>query len=1027
MRKYILSIVFILFWGVQIAFSQDQQITGTVTAAEDGITIPGVQIIVPGTTIGTITDLDGGYTINVPENTTELSYRYVGKKTVTVSIEGRSVIDVQLEDDVLGLEEIVVVGYGRQLKTDLTGSIAKVSTEDLNQIPTVTMENALQGITSGVHIEQASGKLGEAVKVRVRGSSSISADNQPLYVIDGIPLYTENTGIASNQPTNPLSQINMNDVETIEVLKDASAAAIYGSRAANGVIMITTKRGQAGQTNIDLNLSRGVSRRANTVDFMNAGEYREIMNEAGQHYIDDYLANGDDPYGLIPDYFDANIQSFTDFMESQVPGYKDGTADTDWQEEAFRTGNVTDFDLSVSGGNDKSNFFTGVSYINNEGIIINNNFRRVSSRLNLDHAVSDRIKVGVNTMFSQTMLDRVSNDNAFSTPMQLCALPPVQPIIDPATGELNTNTVYFNGLIAARDNFVRSVAYRALNSAYLTWEPLRGLTWRTDAAADLISQKEDEYRGRYTNDGAPDGNGTTRSVFVLKLTTNNYLTWAKQLADIHNIEAVAGITYEHTKNEYSTIIATGFPSDAFQTIASATTASFFSAGETAFAYVSYFSRLNYKLMDRYLLGLSIRRDGSSRFGSRSRYGTFPAASLGWIITRESFLQNNAWLSFLKLRTSYGVTGNSGISNFAPLGTYVGADYAGISGIRPWTLASPDLKWETTGQLDAGIDFGMFRNRINGEIDFYYKKTTDLLLARTLPSTSGFPGVTENIGSLRNLGWEFVINTDNIVGDFDWNTSFNISQNRNKVIQLGPEPDIDYPDIISGNSINRVREGEPLGVFVTRKYAGVDPATGHALYEMEDGSTTDDYNVAPNLVVGSPNPDFVGGMTNSFTYMGFDLNILISFVYGNKVYNGGGRYQSNQGSDFFDNQTRDQLDRWQQPGDVTDVPRAYFFGNEYSGTKYSSRYLQDASYLRMKSVNLGYNLPAAWLDRAGLRSFRIYVSATNLITLTRYTGWDPEVNFLGTERSTTESNIQQGYDFYTAPQARTVTAGITVGL
>ena len=433
------------------------------------------------------------------------------------------------------------------------------------------------------------------------------------------------------------------------------------------------------------------------------------------------------------------------------------------------------------------------------------------------------------------------------------------------------------------------------------------------------------------------------------------------------------------------------------------------------------------MADKYLVGLSIRRDGSSRFGKNSRYGTFPAASLGWILSRESFLQNMEWLSFLKLRSSYGVTGNSGISNFAHMGTYVGANYAGTSGIRPWTLASPDLRWETTAQFDVGIDYGFLRNRINGEIDYYRKKTTDLLLAKTLPSTSGFPGVIENVGSLQNVGWEFVVNSNNLVGEFKWNTSFNISQNRNKILKLGADDGTEYPDIIGSNGVNRVREGEPLGVFVTRKYTGVDPDNGHALYEMEDGTTTDNYNIAPNLVVGSPNPDFVGGMTNSFAYKGFDLNVLISFVYGNMVYNGGGKYQSNQGSDFFDNQTKDQMNRWQQPGDETDVPRAYFWGNEYSGINSSSRYLQDASYLRLKSISIGYNLPPAWLERARLRSFRIYATASNLLTWTSYTGWDPEVNFLGTNRTTTAINIEQGYDFYTAPQARTITVGITVGL
>ncbi|HEC41976.1 MAG TPA: SusC/RagA family TonB-linked outer membrane protein [Bacteroides sp.] len=868
-------------------------------------------------------------------------------------------------------------------------------------------------MTSGVHVESSSGKLGEGTKVRIRGSSSISADNQPLYVVDGIPLYTENTAILTNHPTNPMAQFNMADVETIQVLKDASAAAIYGSRAANGVIMITTKKGKAGKTNIDLNFSQGVSTRSNVVGFLNAAEYRELLDEAAQNGLDQ-----GDPWGF------GDLAAVQDWLNSVIPGYIEGTYDQDydenWEEEAFRQGSVTNLDVSASGGNEKSSFYTGISYLDQEGILINNRFRRASARLNLEHAASNKLKIGVNTMFSRTRMDRMSGDNAFSTPLQLVAQVPVTPIIDPNTGELNRNTLYPSGLIDARDNFSKNVAYRAIGNTYFTWEIVRGLAWRTDVGFDLITQKEDGYQGRNTSDGAPDGQGLARNVNVLKFTTNNYLSYSKTIGSMHSIDAVAGMSFENVERNLQSVQASGFPTDAFQTIASAANNTFYNASETGFAYVSYFARANYKLMDRYLLGASVRHDGSSRFGINSRYGTFPAVSAGWIMSRESFLQNASRISFLKIRASHGLTGNSGIGNFAHMGTYVGANYAGTSGIRPWSLASPDLKWETTAQSDIGIDFGFFRNRINGEIDYYYKKTTDLLLARTLPASSGYTGVTQNIGSLENKGWEVVINTSNLTGQFQWNTSFNISGNKNKVL------DIAGPDIIVGE--NRVREGQPIGVFVTRDFAGVNPDNGHAWYWMDDGTKTEDYNLAPNRVVGSPNPDFVGGMTNAFYYKGFDLNVLLSFVYGNSVYNGGGQYQSMQFSNWIDNQTKDMLNRWQKPGDVTDVPQAVFPFSDYSATTPNSRWLSDASYLRLKSVSLGYNLPAQVLQRMKLRSLKIYATATNLFTWTNYKGWDPEVNYLdGAGTSQTRDNIFQGQDFYTAPQARTITVGIKVGI
>ncbi len=1013
MKKYAF-ILLCLFLGVLIASGQDRQITGQITSAADGSTYPGVTVMVPGTTIGAISDLDGNFTISVPDDAPELQFNYVGMKTVKVSIEGRSVIDVQMEEDILGLEEVVVVGYGRQLKTDITGSISKVSTDDLNEVPTVSFEHALQGVSSGVHIEQSSGKLGEGTKVRIRGSSSVSADNQPLYVVDGIPLYTENTAILTNHATNPLAQINMADVETIEVLKDASASAIYGSRAANGVIMITTKRGKAGKTNIDVNFSQGVSTRSNVVGFLNASEYRELLDEAAQNGLDQ-----GDPWEF------GDLQTFREWVnDAIIPGYLEDhfeqSYDENWEEAAFRQGSVTNFDLSASGGNEKTTFYTGVSYLDQDGILIDNHFRRASGRLNLEHAAADRIKIGMNTMFSRTQLDRVAGDNAFATPLQMVAQVPVTPITDPETGELNINTLYPNGLIDARDNWAKNVAYRALGNVFFTWEFVRGLSWRTDLGYDLTTQKEDEFQGRNTNDGAPDGGGTSRNVNVIKFTTNNYLSYNREFGGIHNLSIVAGMSFEDIDRNLVSVQASGFPTDAFQTIASAANNTFYSSSETAFAYASYFARANYKLMDKYLFGASVRHDGSSRFGSNNRYGTFPAFSAGWIASREGFLQNVDWLSFLKIRASYGITGNSGIGNFDHMGTYTGANYAGVSGIRPWTLASPDLKWETTTQSDIGLDYGFFRNRINGEIDVYFKKTEDLLLARTLPASSGYTGVTQNLGSLENKGWEFVINTNNLVGEFKWNTSFNISGNKNKVL------DIAGPDIIQME--NRVREGQPIGVFVTRSYAGVNPDNGHAWYYMEDGSKTEDYNLAPNLVVGSPNPDFLGGMTNSFIYKGFDLNVLLSFVYGNSVYNGGGQYQSMQFSNWLDNQTKDQMTRWQKPGDITDVPQAVFPQSDFAATNPSSRYLSDASYLRLKSISFGYSLPTRLTDRLSLRSLRIYATGTNLFTWTNYKGWDPEVNYLdGVADSQTATNIRQGQDFYTAPQARTITLGLKVGI
>ena len=420
----------------------------------------------------------------------------------------------------------------------------------------------------------------------------------------------------------------------------------------------------------------------------------------------------------------------------------------------------------------------------------------------------------------------------------------------------------------------------------------------------------------------------------------------------------------------------------------------------------------------YLFSLSGRIDGFSRFGIDNRYGFFPAASAGWIISEEKFMEGiKNVLSYLKLRASYGITGNSGIPDYAHLALFTGVNYAGRNALQPTQLQSRELGWENTAQTDIGLDFGLFNNRITGELDVYYKKTTDLLLFRTLPATSGFTGVWSNIGELENKGLEFALHSNNFVGSFKWTTDFNIAFNKNKILDIsGPE--------ITPNSLNYVIEGQPIGVFKMRKYAGVDPDNGDALYYINDESnaTTNNYNQAGDLIVGSPNPDFTGGLNNYMEYKGIDLNILLSFVYGNEVYNGGGIYQSANAS-WFDNQTTDQMDRWQNPGDITDVPQARL--GESNGSKNSSRYLSDASYLRIRNISMGYNIPTSLISKIKLSNMRVYVGVQNVYTLTKYKGWDPEVNYTGTGRSTQNTNIIQGYDFYTAPQARTYTLGINL--
>lgn len=998
-----LILVFLIVCGFLIPVSgQQKTITGTVTGAGDGQPVVGATVMVKGTTTGTSTDINGQYQIPAQPGDV-LEFRFLGMKTNEVVVGNSSVVNIALEDELKGLDEVVVVGYGSVIKRTVSGSITKVDTKGLSEMPTVSFESAIQGKTAGVFIEQASGKLGEAIKMRIRGSSSVSADNQPLYVIDGVPITTESITNADNQPVSPLSDIAMADVESIQILKDASASAIYGSRASNGVVIITTKRGVKGATKFNIDYTTGISHPSHLVKWLNADQYLELFNESM-----DNVSDGD---GLVWGWLPKN-----DIWDIFVPGWNEGY-NTDWQKEAFQRGSINRINVSGSGGNDFTTYYAGLSYDNTKGILRGNNMTKISGRLNLDQKASEKLTFGVQMNILRTEMERVENDNAFATPLQLVAQAPVTPVYDPQTGELNTNTIYYNGLISLRDGFNNQTVIRSLANAYVNYTIIKDLTFKSEFGTDIMDLREKNFWGRKTIGAGPAGEAQNRSVRVLNYNWENYLAFSKTF-DIHDISVIAGMSYQESKTTGSDIKGKGFPTDDFHNIQNAAEATLFDSWDEGHSYLSYFARANYKISQKYLFSFSGRIDGSSRFGIDNRYGFFPAASAGWIISEENFMSGiKKTISYLKLRASYGITGNSGIPNYAHLALYSGVNYAGRNGLQPSQLQSSELGWENTAQTDLGLDFGVFNNRLTGELDLYYKKTTDLLLYRTLPSTSGFEGVWSNVGELENKGLEFALHSNNLVGSFRWTTDFNIAFNQNKILNIdGPE--------ITPNGINYVIEGQPIGVFKIRKYAGVDPDNGDALYYLRDDSdeTTNNYNLAGDLVVGSPNPKFTGGFNNYFVYKGFDLNVLLSFVYGNKVFNGGGRYQS-ANADWFDNQTVDQMDRWQQAGDITDVPQARL--GDGNGTNTSSRYLYDASYLRLRNINFGYNIPARIVSKIRLSGMRLYIGIQNLYTFTNYKGWDPEVNYTGTGRSTQNTNIIQGYDFYTTPQARTYTLGVNL--
>ncbi|MFT3681368.1 MAG: TonB-dependent receptor [Ferruginibacter sp.] len=998
-RKLLLVMVFVL--SVPVLWAQTT-ISGKVTDQKTGAPISNVSVIVKGTTTGAITGTDGSYTLSVPQEGAVLVVSSLGYATKEIKANGAT-SNIALEVSASkSLEEVVVVGYGTKIKKEITSSIAKVTSKEFNNLPLPSFEQALQGRASGVFINSGSGKLGQALNIRVRGISSISANNQPFVVVDGVPIVSQALG-SSDEPDNPLATLNPDDIESIEVLKDAASAAIYGSRASNGVLLVTTKSGKQGKSKVSAGFYTGWSRPTRLRKFLNAAQYREIFDTAALHYRDgDYTdASSELPLSAAEEF---ELETDTKDWESNN--------DVNWGKLAFQNGSVKQYNVSLTGGDARTKFLLSGSYNDQTGILLENRLTRMTGRINIDHTINSYFKVGTNISLNQTNNYRLPSDNAFSNPLQLNALPPIQPKLN-EEGLLNEATIYYNALIDFEgNNKNESKTMRTISNAYLEVSFNPYLKFRSQAGIDWNNLQENQFLGRRTLDGAPNGysysNQATASVF----TSTNTLNYNNSFANSSTLDALAGIEYQKGQTTGSGVTGLAFPNDRFTKIASAAIISAGTSSETGFKFLSYFARANYKLMDRYLLGASFRMDGSSRFAENNRYGSFPSVSVGWIISEENFMKNSQAFSFLKLRSSYGKTGNAEIGNFGYRSLYAASAYASVSGLIASQIGDEKLQWENTKQFDVGLDFGLFGNRISGEIDYFTKKTTNLLLDVPVPAINGYSTITKNIGDMSNKGFEVVLNGVILKGEFKWNASVNISTYRNKVTRLVA------PVAPGSRTLGRLAVGSPFGEFYGKKYLGVDPANGDALFLGPDGKATNVYEDAPDTVVGNPNPDYYGGINNHFAYKNFDLDIQCQFVKGGDLYNIAGIFQSNN-ANYFDNQTLDQMNFWRKPGDVTNIPQPRLYTD--NGGNKSSRWIQDGSYFRVKSVNLGYNLPRSILKSAKIEAARVYISGNNLLTFTKYTGYDPEVN------TQYISNVNLGHDFYTPPQARSITIGVNLTL
>ncbi|MBG6234626.1 TonB-linked SusC/RagA family outer membrane protein [Pedobacter sp. CAN_A7] len=1028
-----LLILFIVSLGIMtFAYGQTKVISGKVTSS-DGNPISGVSVTIKGVnSTGTQTNAGGNYQITLPNNAQTLIFSYISFKTQEIAASS-STINIVMEEDNQDLSEVVVVGYGTQVRRNVTGAVAQVKSKDLENLPVTSFESALQGKATGVMIASQSGKLGQGITVRVRGAASVTAGSEPLYVVDGIPIVS-NSLSSTSAPTSPLADINTNDIESIEVLKDASASAIYGARASNGVVLITTKQGKSGKTTINFNVLAGINSPTNHREFLNAEQYVQLMRRAGEG-----AANQDFLFGDYETLEEA-LDDYSTIVNNRLRRYSAGNDDyqtykvnSNWEAAAYQDNPLTQqYDLNLTGGSEKTKFYMGGQVLDQDGILVGNSYQRYSGRLNLTHQATSFIEVGMNLNFSNSINNRLSNDNAFSNPLQAVAISPITPFIDPRTGLISGSLpgeganfpIYYNPFLGIDNAFYKATVYRTIGKVFANVNLAKNLKFTSDLSIDNLNQNEESYYGSLTfrNTGTANGYGENISTFVINANTNNFLSYNTTFGEKSIFDAVLGTSYQKVTTKYSTIEGSDFPSDAYKKLGSAATKVVATSNENAYSFLSYFFRANYRYNERYLLSFSARADGSSRFGSNHRYGIFPAGSIGWILSEENFLKGSETVSLLKLRASYGLTGNAEIGNYSARGLFSGTGaYGGLPGQLPSQIANPELTWEKTTQLDLGLDFGILGNRISGSFDYYKKNTTDLLLDTPVPHTTGFSIITQNLGELTNTGFELGITTENLTGALKWTTTFTGAINKNKITDLGGQ-------VLNSNEINAAIEGQPIGVFYMPEYAGVDPANGDALYYLNtpqaDGTanrgTTNNINEAERIFAGNPNPKYIFGFNNNLTFKNFDLGIFFQGVEGNKIFNSGGTYMSANGSNGYDNQTADQINYWDRPGQITDVPEPRLgYGN---GVGTSTRYLSDGSYIRLKTLTLGYNLPTSVLNKLKLSKLRIFATGQNLLTITGYDGWDPEVN-----ADYQSTNINQGVDFYSAPQARVISFGVNIGL
>jgi TonB-linked SusC/RagA family outer membrane protein len=1006
---------------------QQQQVKGQVKD-DTGQALPGVSIKIKNAQGGTTTDANGRFALSVPDLNITLVFSSIGFTTQEVPLAGKSTLNVDLKGESQTLSSVVVVGYGSSRKSDLTGSVVAVKSESLAQRPATNVEQQLSGKVSGVNVSTNSGRPGGNTNIIIRGANSINSNNNPLYVVDGVVLSNGVTDVS------PISYLNPNDIESMNVLKDASATAIYGARGANGVILITTKRGQQGGQ-INYNSYVSVSTIARKLDVLNSAEF-DAVQDASYRNAEKYdpvgFASGKyrDPAAVrrsLPELYDANGKA---------------RFDTDWQKEATRHAFSQNQNLSFTGGTAENTYGLFLNYADENGILRESNLKRYSGRFVLDSQIKPWMKVGGSFTFNSVEDNRVDGgQGGLNVTRMLVETLPIIPVKF-ADGTWGSNSAYPDmeggenpvNLQLNRRNIFKTQS--AIGNVYTEIKLLKDLQFKSTLGVNVINQAEDFYSGRFLKQQSADVQGESR---ITNTRTNywqseNYFTYNKQINENHRLDAVLGISWQHSDQEENMAGAQGFTDDFYKyynlgvgSVPLAPTSSY-----EKYTFNSYFGRVNYTIRDRYMFTVTNRYDGSSRFGSGFKYGNFPSGAFAWRASEEDFLKNSSVISNLKLRTSYGLTGNSEIGQYRSLSSLENstAIIGGVrgSGVGINTLANPDLKWEKTGQFDVGFELGLFKNRISIESDFYYKKTTDMLLNAPVPTSSGYTSIYKNIGSLSNKGVEFSITSANIQSkNFNWSTTFNIAINNSKILALGDANDDIFPNPFFLSNTNIIRVGESVGSFyglIREGTWGTAEAAQAATFNARPGDIKHKdvngdgaINDADRVVLGKGIPTGFGTLSNTFKYKNLDLTVDLQYSYGNDILNLS--YHSAEDRTGQANSYATVLNGWTPSNQNTMIAENRPSLAGYT-TTVDSRMVEDGSYIRGRNLLLGYNFPSAVTKKLKMNNLRIYASVQNFFLITKYTGYDPEV-------TTYADNFAQGITFFDYPKPRVFLFGINVTL